>query len=149
MSKQSELEATWDFYWRTLGPEDDWPVVNYHFVAEEIVGTEPGIRKRIKETGLKNWDIDRAWKNARVGVELQGGLWMQTRTGRGKGHAHPRKIINDYHKLNCAQSIGWIIFQFDAETLQANPQACVQLVVDAIKSRGREAGISIPTPVVV
>ena len=134
--KQSDLEATWDAYWRMLGPSDYQPIHSYRFVAEEIVGPGPGIRKRIKDAGLKDWDLDRAWgPPVRVAVELQGGLWMQTRTGRGKGHAHPNKIINDYRKLNCAQGIDWIVFQFDAQTLAQDPDGCVALVRSAIEAR--------------
>ena len=134
-SSQSDLEAAWDTYWRMLGLPDCEPVHNYRFVAEEIVGPGPGIRKRIRDAGLKDWDLDRAWIEAKCAVELQGGLWMQTRTGRGKGHAHPNKIINDYRKLNCALSVGWLVFQFDAQTLVRDPDGCVDLVRNAIKAR--------------
>ena len=138
MSNQSELEAAWDGYWDMLGPLDRQPVRNYRFVAEEIVGLGPGIRKRIKDTGLKDWDIDRAFVQEKVGIEMQGGLWMQTKTGRGKGHAHPTKIINDYRKLNAAQSIGWVVYQFDAQTLANDPDGCVSLVRDTIEARSAD-----------
>ena len=146
MGSQSDLEAAWDTQWKRLGPSDCQPVHNYRFVAEEIVGPGPGIRKRIKDAGLKDWDIDRAWPAAgvKVGVELQGGLWMQTRTGRGKGHAHPNKIINDYRKLNCAQALGWIVFQFDAQTLGRDPDGCVDLVRNAIEARSQKAVGNLP-----
>jgi len=134
-SSQSDLEAAWDTYWRMLGLPDREPVHNYRFVAEEIVGLGAGIRKRIRDAGLKDWDLDRAFVQEMVGIELQGGLWMQTKTGRGKGHAHPTKIINDYRKLNCALSISWLVFQFDAQTLAGDPDGCVALVTNAIEAR--------------
>lgn len=131
-----QLEEEWDWYWELLGPEDWKPArMDYRFVAEEIVGLGPGIRKRVKDAGLKDWDFDRAWPKAKVAVELQGGLWMQTKSGRGKGHANPLKIINDYRKLNCAQSNGWVVFQFDPDTLEENPQACVDMVLAALAER--------------
>ena len=135
VSNQSDLEAAWDTYWRMLGIPGRQPIHNYRFVAEEIVGLGPGIRKRIRDAGLKDWDLDRAWPYVKCAVELQGGLWMQTRTGRGKGHAHPTKIINDYRKLNCAQSIGWLVFQFDAQTLANDTDRCIDLVRNAIEAR--------------
>jgi hypothetical protein len=111
---ESDLEAAFDYHWRSLAPDAPEPVHDYRFVAHEIVGLGPGIRKRLATLRLKDWQLDRAWPKERVAVELQGGVWMQTITGRGKGHAHPRKLTNDYQKINCAQAHGWAVFQFNA-----------------------------------
>lgn len=130
------LEAAWDHFWRILAPGAPSPTYDYRFVKQEIVGPGPNLRQRIAQAGLRDWQIDRAWPKHRVGVELQGGAWMQTSTGRGRGHAHPVKLTNDYRKLNCAQAHGWTVFQFNSEMLEAEPTACVGQVLAALERNG-------------
>ena len=69
--------------------------------------------------GLKSrWlEADFLWKFSEdntcfrgLAVEVQGGLWMQpTKYGRGRGHAHPKRIEDDCTKMCLAQLDSWLI----------------------------------------
>lgn len=44
-----------------------------------------------------------------IAVEIEGGIWTKGRHTRGKGY------LNDCHKYNLAQAIGWTVFRFPSE----------------------------------
>lgn len=60
----------------------------------------------------RRWRFDMAWINEGIAVEIDGGIWMQTKSGRSKGHAHPKRFIQDLEKLNEAILQGWRVFRF-------------------------------------
>jgi len=60
----------------------------------------------------RQWRADFLWKQPRVIVEIDGGIWLQTETGRSKGHAHPERFIADIEKLNAATLLGYRILRF-------------------------------------
>lgn len=64
------------------------------------------------------WRFDLAWLRAKVACEVEGGVWMQTRTGRGKGHAHPKRFIEDCHKYNEAALAGWTLIRVTPEMIR-------------------------------
>jgi len=54
---------------------------------------------------------DRQWRfdwlfPGRIAVEIQGGVWVRGKHGRGEG------IVKDHDKLNAAQCMGYIVLQF-------------------------------------
>lgn len=50
--------------------------------------------------------FDLAWPAYRLALEIQGGVWVGGKHGRGSG------ILRDYEKLNLAASRGWRVLQF-------------------------------------
>lgn len=114
----SDLERAWQTHWRRFAPSYlPEPVREHHFHPD------------------RRWRFDFAWPEQFVAVELQGGLWQQTVTGRGKGHAHPKRITQDCEKLNEAQILGWCIFYFTADMLRDDPARCIRMVADKILER--------------
>lgn len=59
----------------------------------------------------RQWRFDFCWKQALVACEVEGGIWMQTKTGRSKGHAHPQRFESDCEKYNEAALYGWIVIR--------------------------------------
>ncbi len=77
----------------------------------------------------KGWRLDRAWPEDRLGVEIEGGLWM-----KGKGaHSHPSNILRDIEKYNAAVLLGWRILRF-GETHLNSPYA-MESVAQALKGQ--------------
>ena len=87
------------------------PEREYHF-AREVVGEGPGIRERFRESPLKDWRFDFAWRDERVAVEVEGGTWVDGRHVRGGGYA------DDCTKYNWAARLGWTVFRFTGDMVQ-------------------------------
>jgi hypothetical protein len=68
----------------------------------------------------RNWRFDFCWKNhgALVACEIEGGIWMQTSTGRSKGHAHPERFESDCEKYNEAALYGWLVIRVTPEMVR-------------------------------
>lgn len=63
----------------------------------------------------RRWRFDLAWPAAMVACEVEGGIWMQTDTGRGKGHAHPERFTGDCEKYSEAAICGWRLIRATPE----------------------------------
>lgn len=59
----------------------------------------------------RKWRFDLCWKDRLVACEIEGGIWMQTETGRSKGHAHPKRFLQDIDKYNEAALYGWTLIR--------------------------------------
>lgn len=61
----------------------------------------------------RQWRFDFCWRESGnlVACEVEGGIWMQTSTGRSKGHAHPERFEGDCEKYNEAALYGWTIIR--------------------------------------
>lgn len=95
-------------HWRTLAAGQPEPVLDYKFHP------------------TRKWQIDCAFPDAKIGVEINGAVYTQGRHTRGAG------VEGDYEKLNAAQSMGWKVFQFSTGQLERDPFGCVMLVVNAL-----------------
>lgn len=65
----------------------------------------------------RKWRFDMAWLDRRVALEVEGGVWLQTTTGRGKGHAHPKRFADDCEKYNEAALLGWKVLRVTGEQI--------------------------------
>lgn len=65
---------------------------------------------------------------SKTAIEIQGGIWIQG------GHSTPKGIQQDYEKLNLAQSLGWLVFQVTAESM--NGLDVLGQIAGAIEARG-------------
>lgn len=54
----------------------------------------------------RKFALDYAWPDARLGVEVEGGIWSGGAHGRGSG------ILRDMEKQNVAVVLGWRILRF-------------------------------------
>lgn len=54
----------------------------------------------------RKWRLDFAIVDAKVGIELQGGLFIQGR------HTQGAALLKEYEKLNAAQALGWRVGLF-------------------------------------
>jgi len=122
---KSDLEYKFLNLWLTLTDLPE-PQHDYRFVAEEIVGLGPGIRKRLQEAGLKDWKFDWAWPECKVAVELEGGIWSGGRHVRGKGYE------DDCIKYNYARSKHWSVYRFTSGMLERDLAACIDQVAAAL-----------------
>lgn len=59
----------------------------------------------------RQWRFDFCWKPQLVACEIEGGIWMQTESGRSKGHAHPERFESDCEKYNEAALYGWLLIR--------------------------------------
>lgn len=88
-----------------------------------------GLQKLINEMMLANipawetecrfhhrrlWRFDICWKSAGVAVEFQGGVW----TPDQRAHIRASNYVNDRHKINEAQLLGWIVLEFTADMVR-------------------------------
>ena len=68
----------------------------------------------------RQWRFDFCWKNVGklVACEVEGGIWMQTETGRSKGHAHPLRFESDCEKYNEAALYGWLVIRVTPDMIR-------------------------------
>lgn len=59
----------------------------------------------------RQWRFDFCWKQHLVACEVEGGIWMKTKTGYSKGHAHPERFEQDCEKYNEASLYGWTVIR--------------------------------------
>ena len=87
----------------------------------------PVMEFRFHET--RKWRLDLAFPDVLVAVEIHGATYARGRHTRGGGFAKDRE------KMNAAQVAGWIVLEFPAEVLKADPERCVRQVADAVIGR--------------
>lgn len=89
------------------------PEREYRFAAHHSGGIGKGLRKRLKQAGLRDWRFDFAWPDIKFAVEVEGGGWSSGRHTRGKG------FREDMEKYNAAMAFGWVIYRCDAELIKS------------------------------
>lgn len=63
----------------------------------------------------RKWRFDLCWPELKLAGEVEGGIWLQTKTGRGKGHAHPIRFSKDCEKYSEAAILGFLLIRVTAE----------------------------------
>jgi hypothetical protein len=66
----------------------------------------------------RRWRFDYAWVAEGFALEFEGGIWLQTKEGRSKGHAHPKRFIKDCEKYNEAALYGWFVLRVTGEMVK-------------------------------
>ena len=59
----------------------------------------------------RQWRLDFAWPQQRLGMEVDGGAWTQGRHTRGKG------FIEDMAKSNAAVLLGWRVLRYTPQQI--------------------------------
>lgn len=60
----------------------------------------------------RRFRLDFAWRDLKLGIEVQGGIWMAA-----GAHSRPLNIQRDHTKNNLAVSLGWRILLFEPKKL--------------------------------
>jgi very-short-patch-repair endonuclease len=76
----------------------------------------------------RRWRFDFAHPATLTAIEVDGGQYL----ARGGRH----NTDGDRDKLNHAASLGWVVFRFSPQQLDADPSRCVQLVLARIEGMG-------------
>lgn len=93
---------------RALAPKINWSNV----LREQIhLSNLPEPQLEYRFHANRQWRFDFCWKEHLVACEVEGGIWMQTETGRSKGHAHPKRFESDCEKYNEAALYGWLVIR--------------------------------------
>jgi hypothetical protein len=71
----------------------------------------PVAEYRFALTEGRAWRFDWAWPKHRIALEVEGGAFVRGRHVRGKGY------IEDMHKYNTAQLLGWIVLRVTPDAL--------------------------------
>jgi very-short-patch-repair endonuclease len=61
----------------------------------------------------RRWRLDFAYPEKRIGIEVQGGIYVRGAHSRGTG------LERDYEKLNAAQMLGWDVYQFSRKMIES------------------------------
>ncbi len=110
--QQSDLEAAFDFYLRTLA-RDLWEQVEREWCfAMEHAG--------------RRYRFDFAFPPERVAIEIDGGQWLP------HGGRHNRD--SDRWKTAAAAAAGWKVLHFSGEMLESNPHRWIELVKEALST---------------
>lgn len=60
----------------------------------------------------RKWRFDFSYPDRKIGIEVQGGIYVRGAHSRGTG------LERDYEKLNTAQMLGWTVFQFSRKMIE-------------------------------
>lgn len=73
----------------------------------------PEPRREYRFHAKRKWRFDMDWKRhgRLVACEVEGGTWMKTSEGHGKGHAHPVRYEQDCEKYSEAAIYGWAVIR--------------------------------------
>ena len=82
----------------------------------------------------RRWKLDLAYVDQKLGIEIEGGIWMQTREGRSKGHAHPSRFLSDIEKYNKAAVLGWRLLRFTPQMVEDGE--ALATIERALKGKG-------------
>jgi very-short-patch-repair endonuclease len=73
----------------------------------------------------RRWRLDFAYPEKRIGIEVQGGIYVRGAHSRGTG------LERDYEKYNQAQVLGWNVYQFSRKMIE-NGEA-IEIMKEALK----------------
>ncbi len=87
--------------------------INWHNVLEDQIRLAqlPPPQLEYAFHANRQWRFDFCWKQYLVACEVEGGIWMKTKSGYSKGHAHPIRFEKDIEKYNEAALYGWTVIR--------------------------------------
>jgi hypothetical protein len=98
-------------------PSTDWTAVLIQQI--ELLNLPAPEREYVFHSERK-WRFDLSWKKhgRLVACEIEGGIWMKTEDGYSKGHAHPKRFMDDCEKYNEAAIYGWAVIRVTPEMIR-------------------------------
>lgn len=86
----------------------------------------PVLKRELQFSPPRRWRADFAWEEARLLIEIEGGVW-----NRGR-HLTPRGFLSDAEKYLTATLMGWTVIRLTAP--QLNP-ATIKQILDYARPR--------------
>jgi very-short-patch-repair endonuclease len=86
----------------------------------------PSVTTELRFAPPRKWRFDYAWEEAKVALEVEGGVWSGGRHTRGAG------FLKDMEKYNAATVLGWRVLRVTPSTLAT--MSTISLVKRAIES---------------
>lgn len=79
----------------------------------------PAPQRNFRFHASRKWEIDFAWPEFKIGMEIQGGIWGKSQTDDSPGaHGHPIGIRRDMQKHNALLDAGWRVWHFTPEEIK-------------------------------
>lgn len=103
---------------------------NKFFLAWVTFGGPPLLRE-YRFHPVRKWRLDFAHVEAKIGFEIQGGLYKAE-----SGHRSREGVKRDYEKSNAAQELGWKVFSVTSEAV--NSPAQIEHLIKVIEGRLRD-----------
>ena len=94
------------------------------------VGLRPDCQYRFHPE--RRWLLDFAWPEAKVAVEVDGGIFV------GGAHTRGAGVLRDMEKRNEAAILGWLVLRIAKQHIRSGE--AIQWIERAIKSRLTNAG---------
>lgn len=88
------------------------------FIQCRIVHQETGLplpERNYRFHLSRRWEIDFAWPIQKIGIEIDGGIWMKG----GGAHSRPANIERDMEKHNAATLSGWKILRVQPQHIHS------------------------------
>jgi hypothetical protein len=83
------------------------------FAFQAGVCNLPAHERNYRFHPTRKWEIDFAWPQFKIGLEIQGGIWGKSADDKtGGAHGHPIGITRDMHKHNALLALGWSVYLF-------------------------------------
>jgi very-short-patch-repair endonuclease len=124
--QMSDLEASFQNAWNMLAKDMPKPVVECEFFEG------------------RGWRFDFCWPEAKLAVEMDGGLRNNTFfskkhnafiTTKGGRHNRPEGYIEDCNKMNAATESGWAVLRYTSDHMKHSPVQVIEQVMNTLKSR--------------
>jgi very-short-patch-repair endonuclease len=98
-------------------------------LAQQIAFQKPYLPMPVREYHFaravgRRWRFDFCWPDRKFAVEVEGGVYRAA----GGAHQRPRRFLADMEKYNTAAALGWTVWRFSTEQVEA------MHAYDAIKS---------------
>ena len=96
----------------------DWAGALALDIQREAPDLGPVAREALLVPGRK-FRCDLYLPRHRIVVEIDGGIWIRGRTGRGGAHSLPTNILRDMEKGNLLTALGYRVFRFTPQMVKS------------------------------
>lgn len=101
-------------------------------IQSEAPEIGPVVREAVLVPGRK-FRCDLYLPRYRIVVEIDGGIWMRGRTGRGGAHSLPTNILRDMEKGNLLTALGYRVFRFTPQMVKSREAHRFLMSVTGVK----------------
>jgi very-short-patch-repair endonuclease len=103
--KKSAERSKWEDYFIFHLKVAKLPIPKQQFKFAEHIG--------------RRWQVDFAWPDLKLFVEIEGGIWRKNKFGNWAGaHTHPTAVLRDIEKYNHMALLGYRLFRFSDKDLR-------------------------------
>ena len=104
------------------------PSPEERFLALWQMLTRTPLEREYRFHHARKWRLDFAHPATRIGIEIEGGTWVQGR------HNRPQGFAADCEKYNSAAELGWRLFRLTPDMINVDN---VQTIARTIQTGGR------------